>query len=241
MRRMSQNFVLDWRTHLRLLLLFVGALALSSCAKFPANVTPDATRLTFRMTVRNEINQNYVYVIPIRVSTDPNPTDDGPIPVVSFPNANGFVAGNVDYFVLWTPDTQQYTLYRFNDTNLTQFTAIGVPINPVDVTAGSKTIGFDLTLDQIVGNAGTWDQIQSIQVNFLSMNFRLTAGTNPNDRVIDCLGDTRSTAQLNTPFKFSVATSAIYDNTFNPLEPDIQDCPDSDLDIVDWSVQVTRP
>lgn len=224
------------------LLLAGTALALGGCAKFPANVTPDATRVIFRMTVSGQIRSDYVYVIPIRVSTSPNPTDDGPLPVIDFPNANGFVAGHVDYFVVWTPDTQQYTLYQFNDSSLTLYTAIGVPINTlnVDPSSGAKTIGFELSLAQIVGSAGTWQQIQSLQVNFLTMNYRLTAGTSSSSRLMDCLGNTRNFADLNNPVTIPVTTSGTFDNTrANLLEP-TGDCDDRDLDISDWSIQVSR-
>lgn len=214
-------------------------LSLLGCAKYPAVVGQDATRLIFRMTVRDQIRTDYVYVIPIRINTTTNPTGDGPIPVVAYPNANGFVAGNVDYFVVWTPDTQQYTLYRFNDSSLTLYTAVGVPLNTLDVTPGSKTIGFELSLAQVVGNAGTWQQIQSIQTNFLTMNYRLTAGASASGRVIDCLGNTNSFSDLNEYITIPTATSNLYDNnSFNFLEPSSADCPDPDLDITDWSVEV---
>ncbi len=221
-------------------LLLVGLAGLmSGCAKFPSTIVGDATRVIFRMTVRDQIRNDYVYIIPIRVSTSTNPTGDGPIPVIAYPNANGFVAGNVDYFVVWTPDTQQYTLYQFNDSTLTLFTAVGTPINTVDVTPGSKTIGFELSLSQIVGGAGTWQQIQSVQVNFLTMNYRLTAGASASGRIIDCLGDTNTFSDLNEYVTIPTATSGIYDNArFNFIEPVNVDCPDPDLDIADWSVEI---
>ena len=239
---MSQNLILDRRNRLKYPLLLLAAIyCLLGCAKYPTNGTTDATRVIFRMTVLGEIRTDYVYIIPIRVSTSPSPTDSGPIPVVAFPNANGFVAGNVDYFVVWTPDTQQYTLYQFNDSSLTLFTAVGVPINTLDVTPGSKTIGFELSLAQIVGSAGTWQQIQSIQANFLTMNYRLTAGTSASSRIIDCLGDTNSFSDLNEPVTIPTATAGIYDNArFNFLEPTNPDSPDPDLDITDWSIEVRQ-
>ena len=228
---------------MRIWLLFVAAVfSIFGCAKYPSTVNPNATRLIFRMTVRGQIRSDYVYVFPIHTTMDANPTTLGPIPVVAFPNANGFVAGDVEYFVVWTPDTQQYTLYKFNDASLTTFTAIGVPINTLDVTSGSKTLGFDLSLEQLVTTPGTSTQLMNLQVNFLTMNFRLTPGTNPNSRIIDCLGNTNSFADLNEPVKIPLTTSGVYDNTrFNFIEPVNSDCPDPDLDITDWSVEVQRP
>lgn len=242
---MSPNPLLDGRSGVRklsLVMLAAAASLMGGCAKFPANITTDATRVIFRMTVRGTIRQDYVYIIPIRVSTLLSPTDQGPIPVVAFPNANGFVDGHVDYFVVWTPDTQQYTLYKFDDSSLTLYTAIGVPINTVDVTPGSSTtIGFELSLQQILGSATSWDQLQSIQANFLTMNYRLTAGASASGRIIDCLGNTNLQSDLNEPVTIPLATSGTYDNArFNEIEPATSDCPDPDLDISDWSIEVQR-
>jgi hypothetical protein len=210
------------------------------CAKFPTNFTPDATRVIFRMTVKGEINPNYVYVFPIRTSIDPNPTGDGPIPTLQFPTANGFVQGNVEYFVLWTPDTQQYTLYKFRDTSLVFYDQVGTPINTVDVVAGSRTLGFELSMEQLVTTPGTSNQIQAIQCNFLTMNKRLDQG-NGSTRIIDCLGNTNLQTEFNEPVKIPLATTGLYDNTrFNFIEPLNADCQDPDLDIDDWSIEVRR-
>ena len=127
-----------------LVLLGIALFAVMGCAKFPASVGADTTRVIFRMTVRGQIRSDYVYVFPIRVSVDPNPVGDGPIPTIQFPTANGFVQGHVDYFVLWSPDTTQYTLYKFTDSTLTFYNAVGNPINTLDVTTGSKTLGFEI-------------------------------------------------------------------------------------------------
>lgn len=215
-------------------------LSLVGCAKLPANFTPDATRVIFRMTVKGEINPNYVYVFPIRTSLDPNPVGDGPIPTLQFPTANGFVQGNVQYFVLWTPDTQQYTLYRFRDTSLVFFDQVGTPINTVDVTAGSRTLGFELSMEQLVTTPGTSDQILAIQANFLTMNKKLDQG-NGSTRIIDCLGNTNLQTEFNEPVKIPLTTTGLYDNTrFNFIEPLNADCQDPDLDIDDWSIEVRR-
>ena len=222
------------------LILLALVFTILGCAKFPANFQPDATRVVFRMTVRGQIRNDYVYVFPIRTSVDPNPTGDGPIPVLQFPSANGFVAGTVQYFVLWTPDTQQYTLYKFTDSTLTFYNAVGTPLNPVDVTPGSRTLGFELSLDQLVDTPGTSNTLQVLQVNFLTMNKRLDQ-SNGSSRIIDCLGNTNLLTDFNEPVKIPLATTGTYDNArFNFLEPLDPDCPDPDLDISDWSVQVNR-
>jgi hypothetical protein len=222
------------------LILLALVFTLLGCARFPANFQPDATRVVFRMTVRGQIRSDYVYVFPIRTSTDPNPIGDGPIPTLQFPTSNGFVEGHVQYFVLWTPDTQQYTLYKFTDSTLTFYNAVGTPLNPIDVTPGSRTLGFELSLEQLVDTPGTSKQLQVLQVNFLTMNKRLDQ-SNGSTRIIDCLGNTNLLTDFNEPVKIPLATTGLYDNArFNFLEPLEPDCPDPDLDISDWSVQVNR-
>lgn len=226
---------------MRLPVLLLAALfSLIGCAKFPLNPDPDATRVVFRMTMRGEVNPNYVYVFPIRTSVDPNPIGDGPIPTLQFPTANGFVQGNVDYFVLWTPDTQQYTLYKFTDASLTFYNPVGVPINTLEVTQGTKTLGFELSLEQLVTTPGTSNLLQAIQVNFLTMNKKLDQG-NGSSRLLDCLGDQNTQTDFNEPVKIPLATTGLYDNIrFNFLEPLSPDCQDPDLDIADWSIEVLR-
>jgi hypothetical protein len=218
----------------------IVGLSLFGCAKFPTGTVTDATRVIFRMQVRGEIRTDYVYIIAIRRSTDLNPTGDGPIPVIQFPTNNGFVAGNANYFVRWAPETRQYTLFRFTDSTLNFNTPVGVPINTIDVTPGSKTLGFELSLEQLVDTPNTSNQLQSLQVNFLTMN-RILDGSSGSSRIIDALGDTRQILELNQPVRIPLATSNLYDNArFGNLEPLDADCPDPDLDIADWSIEVRR-
>ncbi len=192
------------------------------------------------MTVRGEVNPSYVYVFPIRTSVDPNPVGDGPIPTLQFPTANGFVQGNVEFFVLWTPDTQQYTLYKFRDSSLVFYDQIGAPINTVDVTTGSRTLGFELSVNQLADTPALASQIQVIQANFLTMNKKLDQGSG-STRLIDCLGNTNLQTEFNEPVKIPLPTTGIYDNVrFNFIEPLNADCQDPDLDIEDWSIEVRR-
>ncbi|HLO99804.1 MAG TPA: hypothetical protein VK171_14515, partial [Fimbriimonas sp.] len=60
-------------------------------------------------------------------------------------------------------------------------------------------------------------------------------------RIMDCLGNTNTLLELNNPVRIPLATSSLYDNSrFSFLEPPEADCPDPDLDITDWSIEVTR-
>lgn len=219
-------------------LSILAGLGLFGCAKFPTTVPEDSTRLIFRMTVAGEIKDGYVYVIPIRVSNDPNPTGDGPNPVLSFPNANGFVSGNADYFIMWEGNARQYTLYKFDDPSLTHFTAIGVPLNTITISDGSKTLGFELAAQQLSTVVDGWKDIKTIQVNFMAMN-RLLNGSTTN-WFMDCLGDANLVSDTNSPVKIPILTSSTYDNARSMIEPASSDCPIPDLDITDWSIEVRR-
>ena len=231
--------VLKW---VRLALL---PLVACSCAKFPTVSTTDSTRVTFKMQVKREIRSDYVYIIGIRTSTDANPDANGPIPVINYPAVNGFVAGSPNYFVKWDPlQSRAYILYKFTNTDLTAWREIGVPISQVDVTTGGRILQFELSLDQLVDTTGTSNTLQTLQVNFLTMNrVSQSSGTN---RVIDALGDTRLASEINNYVKIPLTTSGTYDNSrFNLIEPTsadnlTTDCPDPDLDIVDWSIEVRR-
>lgn len=225
---------------MRKLICLFPFLFLCSCARFPATLTTDATRVIVSMEVRGQIRSDYIYIVAIRTSTEVNPIGDGPVPVVSFPTNNGFVAGNVNYFVQWSPDTQQYTLYRFTSADASFFTPSGIPINSVPVTGGGRRLQFELSAEQIVTAAGTSNTLQSLQVNFLTMNRLLNASAG-SSRIIDALGDTRLITELNSPIRIPLATSGIYDNNrFSFIEPLVSDCPDPDLDISDWSIEVRR-
>ncbi len=213
-------------------------LGLLGCAKSPLTPDADATRLIFRMSIDGQVRSDYVYIFAIRTSTDLNPTTEGPLPVVAFPTNNGFLTGNATHFVRWTPETRQYTLYKFTDTSLSFYNAVGIPLNSVDVTTGSKTLGFELSINQLADNPTDAKALQSIQVNLLTMN-RLLDPSSGSSRIIDSLGNNQNIAEINSFVRIPLATSQVYDNSrFSFLEPATQDTNDPDLDIRDWSIEV---
>src|SRR5437868_3579167 len=71
------------------LLAIVLSLSLFGCAKLPAGGgIPTTKRVTFSSTMQSAINQNFVYIIPLRPSALSNPPDQGPVPVVAPPWGN---------------------------------------------------------------------------------------------------------------------------------------------------------
>jgi hypothetical protein len=229
------------------LLALVLFVALVGCAKFPSSGSSDFTkRLLFTMTVDSQLRTGgepggsgfpYVYIVAIRLSTDPNPTDTGPIPVV-VPGGNGFVAGNCTHFILWNPlASPSYQIFQFEDATLNDWFQTGVPIQFMPIQVGDDTLSFEIDLSQLVAVALV-PTIQSIQVNFLTMNNTNTSG---GGRLWDALGDSTNPSAINSYFTFQPNFAALYTNstTGNVEPPD--DVSDPDLDIVDWSIEVRLP
>lgn len=223
------------------LLLLLSIMLLANCAKFPSESVVSFKRLTFTMTVAGQINPNYIYIFALRPTNVLNPTDQGPLPVIAPPWGNGLMAGNCAYFVQWSPTTSPaYTLYQFKDSTLQQFFPIGIPVTYTDVpSTGGSTLSFELDLSQIAPTADLASQYQSIQINYLTMD-RAPQGTT-GTKVWDALGNGNDPSQVNTYITVPLNVNGLYNNTrYNGLEPK-GDCPDPDLDITDFSVEVRSP
>lgn len=221
-------------------LLLLAALSIApGCAKFPADgAAGTTTRVIFTMKVAGKINSNYVYLVAMHPSQDANPTTQGPIPVISQPWGNGFVAGTVDLFVRWDPLTSPtYIVYRFQDPNLIQYVQVGVPVTYTTINPGDTTIQFSLDINQIASSLAEVPLLKSMQVNFLTMD-RVPQGNDPGSKFYDALGNTLDPAHINDFVIIPLDRAGVYNNTrFNNLEPS-GDTPDPDLDMVDWSVEV---
>ena len=228
------------------------ALALGGCAKFPeGGAAENDTRILFSMTVAGEVRSDYVYIVALRASEDANPQGRGPQPVVTYPSANGFVAGGATHFVRWDPlQSRAYVLYRFTDPStgegtdgnidgLTAWREVGIPITQTDVAVpGGRTIAFELSTRQLADTVASAGALQALQVNFLTAN-RIAAQSG-SGRVYDGLGDTRTVAGVNQTILVLLNTSNTYsDSRSNDLEPE-GDTTDPDLDIVDWTIEVRR-
>lgn len=217
----------------------------AGCAKFPAMSGTQNAHLIFTMTVAGHIqdgSQNgeapYIYIIAVNPSTDLFPTSTGPQPVIQ-PAGNGFVAGGATHFIQYAlGQVSPYTVYMFTDSSLSAWGATGVPIS--NTTTNNK-IQFEIDLSQIkpsgVSDVST---LQSVQVNFLTMNRRLQGG-DTGTKIWDALGNSGDPNSINDYVRIPLTSSRIYTNSdFQDLEPQ-GDCPDPDLDIIDWSVEVRKP
>lgn len=241
MRSLSPHSLLLGEHSLRWFWVVAVATSLVGCARGPGGGDSTGTRLTFSMTVEGKINPNFVYIVALRPSTSTNPPEDGPLPVIRQPWGNGFVAGDCDYFVQFSPDfSPNYAVFKFRDRTLNEWFQIGVPVRYDDVPADGKTIKFDLNLSQIAGNVNDADLLQTLQINFLTMD-RVPRGNDTRGKSFDALGNSRLPSEVNSPITISLKSSRVYDNrSFNQLEP-LNDVADPDLDLRDFRVEVQLP
>ena len=223
------------------------ALASLGCAKFPQTAGAQNTRIIVNMTVAGRIKNaqdtpvNYMYIVAFRPSTDLNPTTPGPEPVVAPPWGNGFVAGNVTHFVQYDiRQSPHYLVYRFTAADLTAWGATGAPIIATDPASNGATLHFELDLSQITPSGVDPATLQSLQINFLTMD-RAPQGNDTSQKFWDALGNSADPNTVNDFIRIPLNISRTYRNSdFQDLEPS-NDVPDPDLDIVDWSVEVRRP
>lgn len=217
------------------------------CAKLPdGGIGGGTTRLVIRMRMRNAINPNFIYMVALRPSTDANPPELGPIPVIAPPWGNGFVAGEATHFVEWAnPLSPKYQLFQFRPgTDLIEYFSLGVPAAYTDVIPGtSTTIEFELNLSQLAASEAEAETFQTLQLNFLTMD-RIPQGS-LGSKNFDALGDGRLSTSINSPITIPLRNSGTYDNStaqFTDLEPEGDVLPSSEpsLDIIDWSIEVRR-
>lgn len=215
----------------------IGLLVVCACARFPdTGGGQSGKRLIFTFEMAAEINPNYVYIVALNPSVEVNPTVTGPIPVIAPPWGNGFVAGNATHFVRWDSfQSPRYQIYAFQNPNLLEYLAIGIPINYVEVPPGGRQLKFEIEVSQIAGGTQPED-LKSLQVNILTMNV-VPQGTG-GDKVWDALGDGRLPSGVNEYIRIPLTGVGVYDNArFLNLEPE-NDVIDPALDIVDFQIEV---
>lgn len=248
---------------------------IAGCAKFPEGGTSaNFTRVTFRMKVAGRINTTldedpstyYIYDVAIRATDDLNPEDKlAPQLVATTDNPNGRVAGSPTHFVefdsLNPNSADPFVLYRFstqledpnpsdpsNPINLASFarSTRGRIVNFQRLEDDPSVLQFDLFINTLANDDDAALQLNTLQVNFLTMS-RLSTGSG-GTRVIDAIGDTtgNSPPDFNRYIKIDLRQSGITNNTTGitaGIEPTGDTAPVNipDLDITDWSIEVVRP
>jgi hypothetical protein len=231
----------------RILTALALTLCMGSCAKFPATGGGQNTHLIFTMTVAGHIRDGstgsetpYIYLVAVNPSTDSNPTETGPISVITQPWGNGLLAGHATHFIRYGLDQPApYGVYQFTAPDLLAFGLTGAPVNSTNPNGGA-TIQFEIDLSQITPNGVLPENLLSVQINFMTMN-RRPLGNDSGSKIWDALGDGRVPGTVNDFILIPLTTSRIYTNAdFQDIEVP-GDTPDPDLDIISWSVEVRRP
>ncbi|MBS1723603.1 MAG: hypothetical protein JSS66_11685 [Armatimonadetes bacterium] len=236
--------------------LLLAALLLGAvgCAKFPAGGSTFFTkRLVFKMKMDPSADLGttpYIFVIPLRLTPEVSPTDQGPLPVTDF-GGNGFVAGNCTHFILYRPgQANPYEIWQFSDTTLDGRFLTGYAINyklPGVNGQPADTLECEIDMSQLV-DASVVPTINTVQVNFFT--FDQYAITQPH--TWDALGDGLDRSKWNTFVNVDMRSSKTYTNTTqNFVEPPTGDshaqdvnglrANDPNLNMVDWSVEVRLP
>ncbi len=265
MRILSQNFVLHGRRGLKAAGLCSLAWMCGSCAKFPSNRgAGNFTAITFTFSVAGQINTNaqYIYDVALTASPQANPlTQFAPLPVLNSSNPNGRVAGSPTHFIEFNSalpnSANPFTLNRFalasevpNPSDPTNPINLGVwsPTNRGQIfsfstpqTGGDpNTLSFTVYTNMLADTDAAARQLQSLQVNILSMTRIANQGSG--SRVIDSLGDSRSVNGLNQFLVVDLRSSRVYNNLagFEPTG-DTFGGTDPDVDIVNYTITVTPP
>jgi len=162
----------------RTLLLAVPALLLAGCAKAPSSGITSPTsgpQLLVTMTVAGRINPSYYYFVLFNVNNTPgqnNSGPTGPVPVVAPPYVNGFAAGAFSNYVEYNQGVPGGTGFGFYsiDSRLTTPSYLGSSGYLVTSQVSGGTLSFQLPLAFLATSAVTADQIQTLQINFVTTN-----------------------------------------------------------------------
>ena len=250
-----------------LLAALPALLLVAGCAKGPRNGGVGAfTRIHFEFTMAEAVNPDYIYAVAIRpLYTTSNPTDNlGPVPVVSTGSRNGIVAGRPTRLIEYVPvSPTRYQITKFlNPPSNANDPDPGPPsaaddlfTNGLDPTNGDpRTLGFDITVQDLADSVDQARQIMAIQFNILT-RYAPALNAGGLSRPFDALGDQTSpnTTTFNTIRQIIVVTSGLYTNTAaeggqpGAVTEGGNDVANVDLgrfppiDIVDYRVQVFPP
>lgn len=266
MRIVSPNSLLHRRPRLKPLLALGAIVAVNGCAKFPEGGGANGfTRIIFRFEVAGRLNTqfdddvtNNIYAVAIRATDDINPQPQlAPQAVVGENNPNGIVAGSPTHLVLIGPNASEpYELYRFytqeevpfpNDPdnpinlNFPPRSTRGRILNYQPISSQTRVVQFELFTNLLADTDTEAQALNSLQVNFLTMNRR--AGEGGGTRVSDSLGIQTTTPAEFEFVKVDLRANGTYDNTRTNIETDGDVIPvnEPDVDIVNWSIEVQRP
>jgi hypothetical protein len=208
------------------------AALVSGCARFPEGVAPvTGRRIIITLTVAGEINPNYYYYAAFDTSGTATP---GSLPVVARPWGNGWGTGNITHYVLYDQfQPQGYGLYRIPpDTQLLGKEYLGTPVSLTRPLPGTNSLQFTIALDQLATTDQPVEDIDLVNINFITTDVVPLDDNYPGPKYYDALGE------LGNDFlTISVRTSQTYSNSQTPIEQS-DDVRIPDLDIIGWTIEV---
>lgn len=224
------------------LILFAVILTLAGCARFPDVPPVSGKQLVITMTVRGRINpidENNAsirrhYFIAIDNDNDPN---TGPWAAIYPPyGGNGWVTSqNADQSIGLTSyvryDASYPGGYVFDVLPGSFFLNTGVP-QPVlrsEITDNGSTLRMVVDFNQIATDAIPAEDIEQLDINFITVNTLV---------VSDFLVPGREWDALGPGGKDYVTIDTTTDKLYNGYNDDGHIVTDPDLDIVYWSVEV---
>jgi len=203
-------------------LILAAMAALTGCARYPSTPVPPtapARQLIVDLTVAGQINSQYYYFLAL--DTDGGPTD-GPVPIVAGPdwgNGWGVISDSID------PPPDYVMCHQGIYQQIHDNAYIGAPYQ-ASVSADGTTIHLALDLDAVSTTATTLD------VNLICTD-SVSAPMEGLFKTYDALGESG-----NDFITIPIDVSGIYSNSNSALTESEGDCEDSDLDLVDWRVEV---
>ncbi len=257
------NVTLWRRGFCRAALIISGIALVTGCARLPED-GDGGTRgkqLVITLRVRGQIQpfdaQTPYYYFALINRTD-NINDAGPAPVVERPWGNGFAApaqpGAQGFVAFVRQDRFQvqggYGVYRVATNPATgglynpvvnAFNFLGAPESYTTPQRGEATLSFRLDLSRLPNPGARY-----VQINLLATN-NLPQGADDAPKAWDALGDGRDTGTINTWITIPTDQNSVRTNdqaanrepagdVREKLGPTVDE---PNLDIVDWTVQIT--
>lgn len=216
-----------------ILTVVILTVLITGCARSPEDgVVLTGTRLIITMTVAGEINSNYHYYVAFDTT---GATTPGPLPVVAPPWGNGWGTGNITHYVVYDALQPQggYGVYRIpSGTDLLGQVYVGPPVSVSIPPAGANKLQFTIDLSQLASTDIPADDIDVVNINFITTDKIPLDPNTPIQKYYDGLG------QIGNDFiQISVRTNQSYSNVTANIE-DRGDVPLPDLDIIDWTIEV---
>ncbi len=205
----------------------------------------------------------YIYVVAIRPLFGNAPIDDGfgPVGVYSTTNGNpknGYVEGRPTRVVLYDPTAPTgYRIRKFgartptndddNPVDLANVTDVGAVVSGSDPQSSGFTrqLGFDIYTNDLVDDPTTAQTITAVQFNIIACNKALLQPGDASGRVADALGNINNLGITGKGYRqVYINTSIGYTNANST---DVETSGDTyggtlpAVDIVDWTLDVSRP